>query len=241
MRQAVILAAGVGSRLRPLTDQTPKCLLEIGGRSLLDRLLDQLAGAGIQRAAIVTGHLEERIAGHLKAKKSALEVVLVPNPRYLSTNNAASLFVAKDALAGFGGFVLCDGDVVLRGNPIQTLVAEPGCALIIEQKGRMGAEEMKVVVSGGRVLRLSKELDPAECLGESIGIQKIGDEAISQLWEELSRMMHGGREGAYYEEVFQRLIDQGVPFRAVPIGPGAWTEIDDLADLEDARAQFADA
>jgi choline kinase len=239
-RQAVVLAAGVGSRLRPLTDSTPKCLLEVGGKTILDRLLDDLAKAGVERAVIVTGYLGRAISAHLDRAALPCAVELVENAEYETTNNAASLFVAQKKLRA-EAFLLCDGDVVLKNNPVRALRAEPeGCALLVDPSVKLGAEEMKAEVDGdGRVLRLSKELEPARCLGESIGIQKVGGGALVRLWEELDRMMHGGRKGAYYEEAFQRLIDQGVTFRAVLVEPGAWTEIDDLADLEDARARFA--
>lgn len=163
------------------------------------------------------------------------------NPLYETTGNAMSLFMARQAV-GDEGFVLCDGDVVLRRGPVEALLAEPGeCALLVEQKTGMGAEEMKALVDPtGAVQQLAKTLNPALCLGESIGIQKIGTPQAPLLWELLSQMMQNGRDGAYYEEAFQRMIDRGVTFRATLVSPSDWTEIDDLTDLEDARARFAD-
>jgi hypothetical protein len=84
---AVILAAGAGTRLRPLTDATPKCLLDINGRPLLDRLLEGLAAAGLERAVIVTGHLSERVEAHLADMPPPLDVMVVTNPVYRTTNN----------------------------------------------------------------------------------------------------------------------------------------------------------
>src|SRR5688572_12693661 len=108
-RQAVVLAAGTGSRLRPLTDSVPKCLLEVGGRSILDRLLADLAEAGVERAVIVTGYLGPKIAEHLRHTPPPLTVDFAQNAAYETTNNAASLLVALPHL-GAGGFLLCGGD-----------------------------------------------------------------------------------------------------------------------------------
>jgi choline kinase len=241
LTQAVILAAGTGTRLRPLTNDRPKCLVEVGEQTLLSRLLRQLASAGIRRAVIVTGYRADAIERHLAQNPPGLEVALIPNPLYDTTNNAMSLFTARDATHN-KGFVLCDSDVVLRTGPVNALLQAPcESALLVEQRSNMGAEEMKVMLGAeGYVQHLAKPLDPAACFGESIGIQKIGDAHATLLWEILSQMMQSGRDNAYYEEAFQRMIDSGVRFTATPVATNDWTEIDDLADLKDARERFAD-
>jgi choline kinase len=241
LTQAVILAAGTGTRLRPLTDDRPKCLVEVGSQTILSRLLRQLAAAGIKHAHIITGYRADAIAQHMQKAPPELEVSLIANPLYETTNNAMSLFHAREATRN-QGFVLCDSDVVLRNGPISALLQVPSeSALIVEKRNNMGAEEMKVMLDqSGRVLHLAKPLDPALCFGESIGIQKIGTPDAPLLWEILSQMMQSGRDGAYYEEAFQRMIDRSVCFMTTSVVANDWTEIDDLADLKDARDRFAD-
>jgi choline kinase len=90
----------------------------------------------------------------------------------------------------------------------------------------------------GNVRRLAKPLDPAACAGESIGVQKVSGPALPILWATLEAMRAAGDTQGYYEDAFQRMITAGVSFRTVAIGHHEWTEIDDLADLEDARARF---
>jgi choline kinase len=98
---------------------------------------------------------------------------------------------------------------------------------------------MKVQLDGqGNVRRLSKRLAPAESAGESIGVQRISGPALPILWATLESMREAGDTQDYYEDAFQRMIQAGVTFRTVPVGHHEWTEIDDLADLEDARARF---
>jgi len=236
--QAVILAAGSGRRLRPLTDDRPKCLVPIAGTTLLDRLLGQLVRAGIERVVIVTGYMAARLAQHLAENPPPLDMTLVENERYLSTENSASLLCARAAL-GERGFVLCDGDVVLRDGPIDDLVAADGSALLVDPHVKLAREEMKIAVRDGRIVALSKELEPHAADGESIGIQKVEDAATPALWAELEAMMQRGRQGGYYEEAFQGLIDRGHVFRPVVMAQDSAMEIDDLDDLARARARFA--
>jgi len=236
---ALILAAGLGSRLRPLTDTTPKCLLDVGGQTILARQLERVAAAGIPRAVVVTGYLGDVVEAHLRETPQPLEVVTAPNPDYATTGNCMSVLAARGAVAG-GGVVLCDGDVVLTGDALSRLVADPAAsALLLDRETPLGTEEMKAQLDGsGAVRRLAKGLDPAACAGESIGIQKVSGLALPIFWATLEAMHSAGDTQGYYEDAFQRMIAAGVSFRTVPIGHHEWTEIDDLADLEDARARF---
>ena len=238
--QAIILAAGAGTRLRPLTLETPKCLLDVGGKTILARQLERIAAAGISRAVIVTGYLADRVAAHLAAHAPPIPVTLAPNPDFATTGNCMSVLAARRKIDA-DGIVLCDGDVVLTGDALSRLVATPAAsALLLDTETRLADEEMKALLDAqGCVRRLSKQLTPAECAGESIGIQKVSGPALSIFWATLEAMRDSGDTQGYYEGAFQRMISAGVAFRTVPIGHQEWTEIDDLADLEEATARFA--
>ncbi len=236
---AIILAAGLGSRLRPLTDTTPKCLLDVGGQTILARQLERIAAAGIGRAVVVTGYRADDVESHLRANRPPIDVRLAPNPEYASTGNCMSVLAARSQVQG-NGIVICDGDVVLTGNALERLVMETGhSALLLDTETVLAEEEMKALLDAqGSVRRLSKKLEPSECAGESIGIQKVSGLALPIFWATLESMREAGDTQGYYEDAFQRMIHAGVSFRTVPIGHHEWTEIDDLADLEDARARF---
>ena len=238
-KQAVVLVAGSSLRLRPLTDATPKCLLEVGGSTILDRLLERLADAGVTRAVLVTGYLAHCIEEHLDRSPPPVELTLAPNPDYATTNNAVSLLTARPHV-GPGSLIICDGDVVLHGDALRRLLSEPSpCALLVDGQTARGEEEMKVQLDEhGRVTLLSKTLDPAKSAGESIGIQKVSGAALSRLWPTLGDLVKSGQTQVFYEAAFQQMIDAGTRFRAVPITSDEWTEIDSIADLEDARARF---
>jgi choline kinase len=236
---AVVLAAGQGTRLLPLTADTPKCLVDVGGRPLLGRMLDALAAAGIVRAIVVTGHRAERVEAYLAARPQPLRVGTARNAAYATTNNAASLAAARQAI-GADSFVLCDGDVIVSGGALPALLAAPEpCTLVTDCGATLAGEEMKVQVdASGLVTRLSKGLDPKRCIGESIGVQKLGGPALPRLWDEMDAVLSVDAATAYYEDVFQRLIDRGVRFGTSAVAPDGWIEIDDMVDLEAARRRF---
>ncbi len=174
--QAIILAAGSGTRLRPLTLTTPKCLIDVGGKTILARQLERLAAAGIHRVVIVTGFLAEDVTAHLQQQPPVgMEIRLAPNPDFATTGNCMSVLAAR-AQVDARGIVLCDGDVVLTGDALTRLTAERSpSALLLDTETQLAEEEMKAELDDrGQVRRLSKQLDPAAAAGESIGIQKVG-------------------------------------------------------------------
>lgn len=243
-RTAVVLAAGLGSRLFGLTSGLPKCLLDIAGKPLLFRLLEQMQAVGIERAVIVTGHLRDRLERALEGHPFEVALSFAENPDYRTTNTAASLLAARAAIAGdaHGGILLCDGDVILAPDLLPALAAEPEpSALLFDPNVALDAEAMKAeLTAAGCVKRLSKELPLDQSHGESIGVQKIGGATMPALWLELERLL-GEYRNAFYEEAFQRLIDRGVTFAAVAVPPASWVEIDDATDMETARARFGRA
>ncbi|MBK8003664.1 MAG: phosphocholine cytidylyltransferase family protein [Gemmatimonadetes bacterium] len=237
---AVILAAGTGTRLRPLTETTPKCLLDVGGKTILARQLERVAEAGIPRAVIVTGYLAAEVEAHITTVPQAVQVTTAHNPEFATSGNCMSVLAAREKITS-RGIVLCDGDVVLTGDAMARLAADAApAALLLDRETVLADEEMKAVLDAqGNVRRLAKPLPPAECAGESIGIQKVSGMALPIFWATLEAMREAGDTQGYYEDAFQRMIHAGVSFRTVPIGHHEWTEIDDQADLADARARFA--
>lgn len=240
-REAILLVAGTGSRLLPLTAERPKCLLEVGGEALLKRLLDQLAEVGVERAILVTGYLHERMVETVGAWDLKLEVAFAPNPTYASENNAVSTLVGMRELEGTS-FLLCDGDILLRQTAwVSALVRdERENMLTMIRFDSLGQEEMKIRLGEGDVIEgLSKGLDPVRAHGESLGVQKVGPSAFAGLKVRLEALDASERQKLYYEDVFAELIDAGsAAFFAQEVKPGSWTEIDTVEDLNAARALF---
>lgn len=233
--KVVILVAGVGSRLRPHTDDRPKCLVEVGGEAMLGRLLRQAALAGCSEAVLVTGHMDHVIDEWLSQKPLPLPVATVFNPEYETLGNGHSLLVAREAVAGVP-FIKLDGDLVMGDGMLERLLATPWTsAILLDRSVELADEEMKAQTDEGRVVAMGKWLDPRQASGESIGAELIGAEDGERLFAALRRVIHEeGQGGAYYEDVYHALVQAGWELGAVDTGGLPWTEIDTPEDL--ARA-----
>lgn len=227
---AVILAAGRGSRLGALTAERPKALLEVAGRSLLERQLDSLRAARIAPVYILTGFAREAFAGHLGG-----ETVEIHNERWAGTNNLVTLAAAGDALND--GFLLFNADVLFHPGILEALLDAPSpCALAVDTRGPLAEEEMKVALDGeGRVTAIAKTLDPRTAAGEYIGLAKFDVEGALALRSVLDEILAEGRTGEWYEAAFQVLAGR-LCLQACSTGDLPWTEIDTPADLARAEA-----
>ncbi len=235
--KGVILAAGTASRLQPFTLTRPKCLLPMGGGTLLGRMLDNLEAAGIRDIVIVTGYLEDQIRRYVGQGFSHLRVTFVTNEAFASTNNIYSLWLAKDEVAR-AGMVLLDGDI-LFDHRIVTALLESGYPDVLAVKSGLplGDEEMKVKTdAAGRIVTISKTIAPAQAVGESIGIEVFSPAVLPGLFAAIERKVVGeAAVNVYYEEAFQDWIDRGGTLRAVNIGDRLAVEIDTIEDFRAAE------
>ena len=238
--KTIILAAGVGSRIRPLTDNCPKSLLNVGGRTILDMMLSHINACGMNEVVFVLGYLQNKIEDYVNEKFPDLDAVFLSNDRYAETNTGYSLMLAMDVIQG-SAFVKFDADVVFDQKILNSLMASKheNC-LCMDRNIDLDAEEIKVVIEDqNRVIKASKSVDPSVAAGESIGIEKIGSETATYLLSELRRMMaNGDNHQEYYESAYERLIERHVPFHALDISGLSWTEIDTKDDLDKAQSIF---
>jgi choline kinase len=239
--KAIILAAGIGSRVRPLTDNTPKSLLKIGEKTILEQMLTNIRAVGITEVAIITGYLEEKIKSFIAVHFGDLSVTFIKNEQYMDTNTGYSLLLAKDFI-GSDDFVKFDADVVFEQAVLEKLLKEtiPN-ALCIDTNIHLEKEEVKVILGeGNKVLEVGKKLDPHKAHGESIGIEKIGGEAVHMLFSELERLMQDpANYKEYYDDSYTTLVANGSPFAAVDITGLKWVEIDTHEDYDRAQQLFS--
>jgi len=231
--KAIILAAGVGSRIRPLTDNCPKSLLKVGGKTILEMMISHIRECGINEVVFVLGYLQEQIKDHVKTKFPDLNVHFVTNDRYAETNTGFSLMLAKDLIKD-SAFVKFDADVVFDKEILRKLLeCEYANCLCIDKNIDLNVEEIKVIIEGqNRVLKASKTVNHKDAAGESIGIEKISSETAKLLFAELELMMEDGENHQeYYEGAYERLIEKNVPFYALDISGLKWTEIDTKEDF----------
>jgi choline kinase len=234
----LVLAAGAGRRLQPLTDDLPKTLLPVDGeRTILDIALANLKHAGLGDIAVVTGFAAHRI----DERKQALEqdhgvnLELVFNEKAEEWNNAYSLWVARDRLRD--GAILVNGDTVHPASVEETVLAARGPAIVLaaDTEKALGEEEMKLhVTDDGFMDRINKALEPSTARGEYIGVTLIEAEAADALADSLEATWKRD-PGLYYEDGYQEFADRGGRIGIAPIGQVDWVEVDDHADLARAR------
>ena len=238
--KAIILAAGVGSRIRPLTDNCPKSLLKIGDNTILEMMISHIQDCGINEVIFVLGYLQEQIKDYVKIKFPDLNSHFVTNDKYAETNTGFSLMLAKD-LINESAFIKFDADVVFDKKILENLIeCEYANCLCIDKNINLDAEEIKVIVEDkNRVLKVSKTVNPKDAVGESIGIEKINSETAKLLFAELKIMMEDRKnQQEYYEVSYERLIEKNIPFYALDISGLKWTEIDTKEDFITAENMF---
>ncbi len=234
---AVILVAGIGSRLRPLTDDKPKALVPVCGEPLLSRTLRILATHGVGRIVLATGYQAEAVRSAVGG--CGMEVRFCHNDRYGTTQNAVSLSLCAAELRGRDFFKL-DGDVVFHRDVLARLEdSDSELAAAVDDARRPDAEAMKVTVdSGGRVLAFGKSIPCSGAFGESIGIERVRSDATPALFDALAAADASGERDLYYEDVYARLISaKQIAARAVGVGDLPWAEIDTFEDLQHAEEQ----
>jgi choline kinase len=232
---AVILAAGMAKRLRPLTDNQPKCLLKIGEVSLLQRSIDALIANNIHDMIIVTGYLENKIKKFLSCQYPDETIHLIYNSDYEITNNLYSLWLTSPYTEG-KDFLLLDSDLLYDDRIISRMLEQEETTLAVNHH-KMGKEEMKVIADHqGNVIEINKICDPEKALGESVGIEKITASYSHALFKELDQMVkQEGLVNLFYERAFERLIPKNYFFHTVNTTDLFSIEIDTIEDFLQAK------
>jgi L-glutamine-phosphate cytidylyltransferase len=241
--KAIILSAGQGKRLLPLTEERPKCLIELSGRSLLEWQLRALAMCGVEEAVIVTGFKAETV-------EAALAVLHIPgiktrtlyNPFYALADNTASCWVARHEMAQ-GPFLVLNGDTLFEPEIGKRLLAAPAAPITvtIDIKDDYDSDDMKVQASAeGRLLAIGKTLPMPIVTGESIGFlrfSKEGGQDFAQAVESVLRTPEGLRR--WYLSVIDALAKRDGVTEVVSIQGLQWGEMDFPADVERNRGLTA--
>jgi choline kinase len=240
---AVILAAGIGSRLSPLTDTCAQSLLLVGGSAILERIIRNCLSCGMSQFVIVLGHRADDIRQFVDKAFRGIRVTYVINDRYRETNTGYCLMLASAAI-GTAEFVKFDADVVFDVKVLRQLLDSDSLnALCIDQNIALNAEEVKVIANDQmQVIEIGRAVDAKLALGKSIGIEKISAKTGALLFAELTQMMtHHGHLQEEYEAAYARLIASGTEFRALDLTGLNWTEIDTAEDFAAANAMFGSA
>ncbi len=234
--RAIVLAAGAGWRLKPHTEGTPKCLLEIGGKTLLRRYLDAFAALGIPEAVLVVGYLKDQVAVEAARGPAGVRVRVVENDRY-TRGNILSLWHARNEFDD--DVVIMDADVLYPQELLARLLAAPdGNAIAADEQFQDTGEEQKVVCEDEWVMEVTKKIgqDP-RVRGEAVGMLRLSAEAAEILRGILEEFIETGKDSLEYEDAFRELAGE-VPIGVVEVGDLPWVGIDFPADLARARDEI---
>ncbi|MCC8145192.1 MAG: phosphocholine cytidylyltransferase family protein, partial [Bacteroidales bacterium] len=231
----VILAAGLGTRLRPLTNDVPKCMVPVNGKYIIDKQIDNLIDAGINEIIVIAGYNAEKLISHLAIKYPSIKVV--NNKRYDQTNNMYSLYMASDYVNG-KDFLLMNADVYFDANIITGLVNSEKKNLIACDKTEYIEESMKVTTdSTEKINHISKKIGKDDYHAISIDVYKLSGKASAILFNEIKNTIEVDKEENMWTEVaLDKILDQAdfYPY----IISGRWCEIDNYDDLAYAERIF---
>jgi choline kinase len=257
-RRAVVVAAGMGRRLAPFTDEMPKCLVPVRGRPMLARAIDSFRAHGVDDVVVVRGYQAEVLERRKHELAPPGVVRFVENRAYRDNNILQSLFCAAGELDG--AFYFTYADIVFAREVVTRLRdAEGDICLVVDRRFRdiyqgrtehpLPEAEVLSVGAGGLVAKVGKRaLPPEDAAGEFIGLAKLsaaGAARFTAAWRELERAYAGRDQApfqrapawrqAYLTDLLQHMIDAGEPMVPVWID-GQWREIDTVQDLERAEA-----
>lgn len=236
---AVILSAGQGSRLLPLTEDRPKCLLEIGGVSILARQLETLRAAGVACATVVTGFRAAAVEDIARAAaRSGFQVQALYNPFYNVADNLASCWMARAAMTG--DFLLLNGDTLFEPAILRRLLAAPDAPAVvaIDRKSAYDSDDMKVRLADGRLADIAKTLDADEVDGEAIGLTRFGPDGAAAFVQTLEQTMRTPNGlNWHFPRALAVLAGRGMA-DVCSIEGLVWAEVDFPHDLEAARRRF---
>ena len=234
--KAFVLAAGVGKRLWPITQHKPKCLIEIGGKTLIARYLEALAAVRVRQATIVVGYKQEMIRAAVGAGLSGVDVAYLVNEQF-HRGSISSLWIARSALSD--DTIIMDADVLFHRDILRRLVESPfGNCLLMDETVRQQGEECMVVVEGGRVIALSKKMpERYDVAGEGVGFLKVGRADTTHVVASIKSYVDRGQWDMEYEDgLLQYFRDVKVGHEK--IGGLPWTEIDFPEDVERAEREI---
>ncbi|MCG8635318.1 MAG: phosphocholine cytidylyltransferase family protein [Desulfobacterales bacterium] len=237
---ALLLAAGMGTRLNPLTRDFPKCLTRVNGVPILERMADSLVLNGFKKLIVVTGHLDQCIKSFLESYAGDLEISYIYADQYRTTNNICSLWMAREAVTA--PFLLIESD----------LIFDPGCLAALQEPDRIAIAGMKPWMNGTVVTldhknRVNRFLDiheagPDTPFYKTVNIYSLSEHSWQVVRQELDIAVRSGNTQDYYESVFKTLVARKkLEFTPVFFDNFTWYEIDTIQDLAEAEKLFTGA
>jgi choline kinase len=231
--KAIIMAAGIGSRLKKQLGDQPKCCTEIGGEALIERMLRLLAEKGIGDVALVLGYHSEVVIARLRGKTTARFYV---NPFFQITNSIASLWFAREELDGQDDVVIFNGDLFFEPVLLDSVLASQGEVVMFADPRRVQEADYRFGYDHGKLRRYGKNLRPEDTTGEYIGIAKLHRGFVGTFRAGLEVLISAQQHNLWWEDVLYNLCAVQRPIRVAEITDAFWAEVDYLEDYERIQA-----
>lgn len=234
--KALILAAGLGSRLAPLTDDRPKSMVEVNGKPILKKQIENLLNNGISDITIITGYKSEIIEDFVNSNYPNIK--LIKSVDYTNTNNMYSAYLAREIMQN-ESFLMMNADVFFDETVITELIKDEYTNAIVTDIGSYNEESMKVIVKNEHIIAISKQILETDALGNSIDVYKFSKEAGRLFFAKCCEYIEDKKELKLWSEVALNDILNDVTFVPCPL-KGRWIEIDNHDDLRLATNIFKD-
>jgi choline kinase len=229
--RVIVPAAGCGRRLLPYTARHPKCLLRVGGVTIVERLLSQLVGAGVNEVVCVVGYEAEQVERHVSRLARRPPVRFVRNPDYASTNSIVSVLATAELWDR--DFAIVDSDVVVSTRLLHELLAAEGNALVVDTSRPPHEVDMAAELRDGRVWHLGKDMPFERVSGEALPLSRWSVAGGARLRRAATELVRAGATDVWYQYAIREVAKE-LAIAPLHARPGEWLELDCPADLEAA-------
>jgi len=235
---ALLLAAGMGDRLRPLTSNSPKCLVKVNEKSFLERLVINLKKQGFKRLVVVTGHYDNCIREFLSTMNQDIIIDFIHSSKYQSTNNIYSLWMAREAIRE--PFLLVEGDLIFDVTLLDNMVY-PDRIAISEILPWMNGTTVSIN-SSLQIKNFHKDTctEFVKMKYKTVNIYSFSLASWDAIIKKLDQYISANKVNDYYEIVFAEMVAEGIlKLRAINFDTNFWYEVDTIEDLREAEKLFA--
>lgn len=232
--KALILAAGLGTRLAPITNDRPKSLVPVNGKPILLKQIENLKENGVDDITIVSGYRADSLEKVVHEKYP--DIAIIESVDYATTNNMYSAYLAKELFEG-NAFLMMNADVFFDSSVISSLLECKAENAIVTDIGNYLEESMKVIEKNGRLTQIAKTISEKDALGASIDVYKFSAEGGIAFFSKCEEYIKQRNELKLWSEVALNDILSEIEFKACPLN-GRWLEIDNHEDLAAAEKMF---
>jgi len=235
--KAFILAAGVSRRLYPETYNTPKCLLDVGGKPIINYQLEAIQNIGIQEVTMIVGYHREMLIKHVTETFSGLSFEFIINNHYFETNTAYSVYLGCRKLV-LEDHILMNADVIYPPELITRINDSKHKTVLAVDIKKCGREEVKVIEGANQKIKaIGKELIEEHCLGEFLGVAKLSKDFNVLFSNSLTKLIDAGGKSDYFEAGIEPLLKE-VDVYYSDVSDLPCLEIDFIEDLNEAKSLF---